>query len=447
MKFVVSDQVISQLRELLSERIGYVLPPEFRAFVVRQLKTLLAELSLDSPEPLVERLTNERPESPLWLRFISRMTIGESYLFRNPSHMEVLQQVVLPHLLNRSKRQPVTLWSAGCSRGEEPYTLAILLNEIDPQAYDRPITIIATDIDTEALADARKATYGAWAFRQTPYFIQRKYFTKQRNDKLTLRAEVAKMVRFGQHHLAQPPPPDLFPNAGFDLIICRNVMMYFREDYRERAGKTLARWLSPQGVLITGQVEKVEGVDDLLERHFVYNTPVYSHLATKGPIELVNLLQGGRPSHFSDDGGSISKPITATSNNSFRVPNNTPPHAPSPPPRDLFPRPSHTPPPTSGSASASNASDASISSAIPSLTSATSPPPTIAQQPPPATPPSRRRGAVTARQAVVVPVAGRTRPRWSRSDGAHAGRARRCGRRERICAPRRAQGAVDGPNL
>jgi chemotaxis methyl-accepting protein methylase len=292
-KFVVSDQTIARLRDQLSERIGYVLPPEFRAFMVRQLKLLLDELHLDSPDALADTLDLEPNDSHLWRRLISRMTIGESYLFRNPNHIDVLQRVILPHVLALSHQRPVALWSAGCSRGEEPYTLAILLHELDPHASERPISIIATDIDSDALADARKANYGSWAFRQTPFFIQRKYFTKVSESRLQLKAEVSRMVRFGLHHLSYPPPPDLFPTQGFDLILCRNVMMYFRADFREMAGRTLAHALSPEGVLITGQVEKVEGVDDILERHFIHSTPLYSHAARPGSVELVRLLQAG----------------------------------------------------------------------------------------------------------------------------------------------------------
>ena len=271
MKGQLAEHVITRIRTQLSERIGYVLPQEFRSFVVRQVLLLIKKSGIEDPNVLIDALEREETHSTLWRQFISRMTIGESYLFRNPNHMKALRSALLPALIERSKHRPVTIWSAGCSRGEEPYTLAILLHELDPQVALRPISIIATDIDSEALDAARQAAYGMWAFRQTPYFIQRKYFTKH-SSQLVLHPKISQMVRFTQHHLSSSQNVPIFPEHGFDLVLCRNVLMYLRQDFRERAGRTFARWLAPEGLLIPGQVERIEGVDTVLDRRFIRGT-------------------------------------------------------------------------------------------------------------------------------------------------------------------------------
>lgn len=265
---------VERMRAMLVERVGYELPLDFQSFMVRQARAVVRELGLDSLQELAAALDREPDGSRTWIRFISRMTIGESYLFRNPNHMELLRRLILPRLLELSRQRQVTLWSAGCARGEEPYTLAIMLHELDAEVASRPIRIVATDIDADALEAARQATYGAWAFRQTPYHIQRKYFAKVR-DRLVLHPSVAGLVSFGYHHIALDRDLPIFPSDGFDLVLCRNVLMYFRHDFRERAGRALAHRLRPEGMLLPGQVERIDGADDMLDRLFVRGSAVY----------------------------------------------------------------------------------------------------------------------------------------------------------------------------
>jgi len=282
---------VRQLRQLMAARVGYVLPDDFRAFIARQALRLVDDCQLGSVDGLVQRLREEAESSALWRRFISRMTIGESYLFRNPNHMQMLREVILPALLERAKRRRVYIWSAGCARGEEPYTLAILLHELSPKLASTSVQIIATDIDTEALEDAHAANYRAWAFRQTPYYIHRKYFTAPSTPRFVLRRATAQLVTFHYHHLAQPPETPIFPEVGFDLILCRNVLMYMRPDFRESAAQTMARMMTRDGLLLLGQVEAMDYGSGLLERHFVRSSTLYTRSdATDEPFRLLQDL-------------------------------------------------------------------------------------------------------------------------------------------------------------
>jgi len=266
---------VEKLRFLLSTRIGYELPNEFRTLMARQARKLSQELSMQSIGELADALKKESEGSQLWIRFVGRMTIGESYFFRNPNHMKTLHKVIFPELLARAQKQPVYIWSAGCARGEEPYTLAIMLRDLDPRAHELPIHIVATDIDAEAMEQAKRATYGEWAFRQTPYSIQRRYFTLE-NKHLTLHPAITEKVTFVYHHVAVDRDLPAFPPQGFDLILCRNLLMYLREDFRNRAGQVLSKRLAPHGFLIPGQVERIDGAASLVERLFVLGSTIYT---------------------------------------------------------------------------------------------------------------------------------------------------------------------------
>lgn len=285
MSRVLSDAEIEALQVLMSERVGYILPDDFHAYMSRQALLLVSEEGL-SIEDLTAQLEGESTSSPLWRRFISRMTIGESYLFRNPNHMRMLRDAILPRMLEAARERPVSIWSAGCAMGQEPYTLAILLHELDPNAQNLDIRIIATDIDMEALSLAQQGRYGAWAFRRTPYFVQRKYFTKV-GTQLELNPGVRSMVHFAHHHVAIDRDLTAFPRQGFDLVMCRNLLMYLREDFQRRAGLMLARRLSERGILLAGQVERLAGVEKLLEHRFVSGSLVYFKAGRGEALELL----------------------------------------------------------------------------------------------------------------------------------------------------------------
>lgn len=296
------------MRRLLSERVGYELPKDFYSFMVRQSRAAARELGLGGLSALAAELDRSAPGTRVWIRFISRITIGESYLFRNPNHMDLLRRIVLPELLKRSKRRPVAIWSAGCARGEEPYTLAIMLRELTPDIAERDIRIVATDIDADALEAARRAHYGAWAFRQTPYHIQRKYFTRasKQSKELVLHPSLGSLVSFGYHHVALDKNLSAFPDTGFDLILCRNVLMYLRHDFRRRAGRGLASRLAPGGFLIPGQVERIDGADDDLERMFVHGSGVY--FPREGGSEVRQLLSPFARRGYTDPAAEVVLP-------------------------------------------------------------------------------------------------------------------------------------------
>jgi chemotaxis protein methyltransferase CheR len=174
------------------------------------------------------------------------MAINVSEFFRDLQLFEQLKNNVLPQLLARSSR--LNIWSAGCSHGEEPYTLAMMLNELNPAA---PHRILATDIDDEALGQARAGgPYSHEVMKSLPATLLQKYFTRLPNGNYNVNADLKQKIVFRKHNLLA----DAFEN-GFDLILCRNVTIYFTEETKNVLYRRFLGSLKPGGFLFSGGTE------------------------------------------------------------------------------------------------------------------------------------------------------------------------------------------------
>ncbi len=191
------------------------------------------------------------------VRLANFLTINVTEFFRDPQQFEVLKTAVLPELLQHRTR--LNIWSAGCSTGAEPYTLAILLSEI---TRGSPHTILATDLDQEALERARAGgPYGPAETRNLGRWMQLKYFDAAPGG-LVVKDSLKRMVRFQRHNLLA----DRF-ETDFDLILCRNVVIYFSEEVKEALNPRFARSLRDGGWLFIGGAETLLHAQDFgLER-------------------------------------------------------------------------------------------------------------------------------------------------------------------------------------
>ncbi|MDZ7776465.1 MAG: CheR family methyltransferase [Bacteroidales bacterium] len=182
------------------------------------------------------------------------LTIGETYFFRELSGLTLLTDEIIPEI-RKNNRKTLKIWSAGCSSGEEPYSIAVFLKENlwDSDQWD--IQITATDLNNEALSKARKGIYRPWSFRGFREELLRKYFVCHANT-YEIRKDIRDMIRFRNLNLVK----DAFPRAddkseGFDAIFCRNVLMYFSKDAIEDITKKFFSSLADNGWLITSQTE------------------------------------------------------------------------------------------------------------------------------------------------------------------------------------------------
>ncbi len=182
--------------------------------------------------------------------FIDRLAINVSELFRNPEQFEILRTQVLPDLLRRSMY--LKLWSAGSSYGAEAYSLAILLHELAP---NRSHQILGTDIDQEVLERARRGVFAESDLRSAPIEYKQKYFRAfQENGRTLYEADPAlkRYLKFERHNLLADPYPQ-----GFDLIACRNVVIYFSDEAKERIFREFYHALKPGGYLFLGNTERI----------------------------------------------------------------------------------------------------------------------------------------------------------------------------------------------
>jgi chemotaxis protein methyltransferase CheR len=200
-------------------------------------------------------------------RLLNLLTIGETHFFRNEAQFDALATEVLPSLIARKREVAAALgmlpaipqlriWSAGCATGEEAYSLAILLQELITDIERWNLLILATDINQESLARAREAIYSNWSFREPRALAMRTLYFKQQAKQFKLRDDIRNMVTFTRHNLIEDPYPALVNNtAAMDLILCRNVTIYFTEDTTRYVVRGFYESLAPGGWFVVGHSE------------------------------------------------------------------------------------------------------------------------------------------------------------------------------------------------
>ncbi len=185
------------------------------------------------------------------------LTINETYFFRETTALELFRKEIIPTLISerRGRNERIKIWSAGCSSGEEPYTLAIILKEFFPELANWEITIIATDISTLAIQKALHGEFTEWSFRNTDEQIKKKYFTPEGKN-WHINTAIKKMISFSYLNLSKNAYPSAATNTeAVDVIFCRNVMMYFTPPVIKEVSGRFNNCLSDNGWFITSQVE------------------------------------------------------------------------------------------------------------------------------------------------------------------------------------------------
>ena len=225
------------------EKTGIDLASYKRPQMERRINSLMRSQNIGNYEEYVQLLSKDPVQ---YRKFTDHITINVSEFFRNFSHWEVLQNQILPDLLSRSRTLKV--WSAGCSTGEEPYSLTIILLE---KAAGRFHKVIATDIDRQVLEKAQKGIYSSKTVSSVPEPWLKKYFV-QNDGNFIIKDEVKKWLSFQQHDLLK----DSYP-SNCDLILCRNVVIYFTEEAKTRLYQRFQQALKKGGVLFIGSTEQI----------------------------------------------------------------------------------------------------------------------------------------------------------------------------------------------
>lgn len=246
---------LRRLTAMVRDFSGIELPDNRRQSLERVVDRTLRTYELTRPRELIARLSH--PGHRLELEaFTAMLTIGETHFFRNTPQLDALRTRVLPELIaRRSAERRLRLWSAGSSTGEEAYSLAILIDMLLPRRDGWNITILATDINREALDRAQKGVYGPWSFRQVPEEIKQRYFVRHEREYHLVPA-IRDMVTFGYLNLVDDAYPSLISNTqAMDLILCRNVLIYFNEETINRVVSRLDECIVPGGWMLAGHAE------------------------------------------------------------------------------------------------------------------------------------------------------------------------------------------------
>ncbi|MDP1707669.1 MAG: CheR family methyltransferase [Gammaproteobacteria bacterium] len=254
----LSEMLLSQFSDFIAARIGLHFPRERWCDLERGISSAARDFALGDARACVEWLMSH----PLTKREIeilaSHLTVGETYFFREEKSFAALEAHILPELIRRWRdgEKRLRIWSAGCCTGEEPYSVAILLNRMIPDLDDWNLTLLATDINPHFLGKASNGVYNEWSFRATPGWVRERYFTKTSEARFELDPRIRRRVTFSYLNLAEDVYPSLLNNTNaMDVIFCRNVLMYFSPQRAQQVIRNLHRCLVDGGWLIVSPSE------------------------------------------------------------------------------------------------------------------------------------------------------------------------------------------------
>jgi chemotaxis protein methyltransferase CheR len=252
----LEDAQYRRFRELIAARTGLDFPEQRRRDLEAGLHRALAGSPRQDLDSYYRLLLDESRGQDAFDHLVAYLTVGETYFFRNSAQFDALRQQILPRLIARARASGrLRIWSAGCAAGEEPYSLAMVLREVIPDVDAWTVLILGTDINRALLGRAEQARYGPWSFRGCPPARRARYFI-DRGTEFELRPEIRRMVTFARHNLvADPYPPPAAGPEPMDLILCRNVTIYFDAAATRRVVDRFYDCLVDGGWLIVGHAE------------------------------------------------------------------------------------------------------------------------------------------------------------------------------------------------
>lgn len=253
----IGDVAFQTVAKHLREETGIILTDAKKGLAVSRLSRRLRILGLDCFEDYCDVLSGPEGDAELQ-EMIALLTTNVTRFFREPHHFEALRKIVLPPLMAKARKgEPVRIWSAGCSSGEEPYSIAMTILKDFPDAASLDIRILATDIDKNVIHQGSVGRYKLIAtdFSENPYLSGGLNAVSGQNDCYEIVSDVKKIVSFGQLNLQHTWPMQ----GKFDVIFCRNVVIYFSTDTQQNLWPRFASILADGGYLMIGHSERVTG--------------------------------------------------------------------------------------------------------------------------------------------------------------------------------------------
>ncbi|MBI5748607.1 MAG: tetratricopeptide repeat protein, partial [Nitrospinae bacterium] len=257
----ISNELLLQLNGFISSSIGLHFPESRLNDLKRGIVSAAQEFGYTDIEAFIRWLMSSKLAKKDIEILSSHLTIGETYFFRDKKSFETLEGHILPQLISSRQdgERRLRIWSAGCSTGEEPYSIAILLKKLIRDVKDWNITILGTDINPNFLRKASEGIYTEWSFRNTPSWVKEGYFKNTKDGNYKIIPDVKKMAVFEYLNLAEDVYPSLLNNTnGIDIIFCHNVLMYFSHELSNRVVHSFYNSLVDKGWLSVGPTDFVK---------------------------------------------------------------------------------------------------------------------------------------------------------------------------------------------
>ncbi|MCR4667736.1 MAG: chemotaxis protein CheR [Desulfovibrio sp.] len=276
----ISDEEFILLRDFIYQKCGIFIAENRKYLVENRLSNRIKTLNLKSYSEYYKYLRFDPNKDAELNELYVLMTTNETSFFRNPPQLKVFQEEVLTNMINEIRKtgqKRLRIWSAGCSTGEEPYTLAIIISEVlksELQSWDVKIT--ANDLSTQVLAAARQGIYSEYSLRTTPKELVSKYFKKE-EQVYKIIPDMKRLISFGQINLNERDQIKRVEHSH--IVFCRNVIIYFDDDMKRRVINSFYDNLLPGGALLIGHSETLHNICRSFKLEHYAGTIVYRKLA------------------------------------------------------------------------------------------------------------------------------------------------------------------------
>ena len=308
---LMNEALVHRFIQLICRNTGLHIREEDKNILSKKLWQRMKCLRISNPEDYYlflaskneSKAAQDKPEQfsaeQEWKELVCLLTTGESYFFRDQGQFTLLRTKILPQIIEaklqssekRGKQQKfLRVWSAGCSTGEEPYSLAILIKELIPNLDDWQILVLGTDINYKAIEKAKQGIYNPWSFRLVDPLLQSDYFQQQQNE-WQIDDQICRMVKLQQGNLLLDKFPDYNTEIhDMDLILCRNVFVYFEHQAITAVVKKFYDTLVPGGYLMTAHTELYgqnmgEFQINVLPESVIYQRQLNKHLESVDPVQ------------------------------------------------------------------------------------------------------------------------------------------------------------------
>lgn len=266
----VSDATLTRYAELIYQKTGIRVSPQKKTLLSNRLRRRLRQTGIKDFDEYFVHLKKLPPRDPEWDAFLQEVTTHETYLFRDEVQWRWFQEYVRERGAGTEKR--LRIWSAACSTGDEPVTIACCIAGVLPNYQQWKINIVGTDIGTGALEQAKTGVFGDRSMRLVPEDFRRRFFTKAKDAQIwQAKPVLTSMITYRQHNLMEP-----LRESPFDLVFLKNVMIYFDTASKKQVLNNVRSVIRPGGLLVAGAAE---GVADLVKDYtriqpWLYRRPV-----------------------------------------------------------------------------------------------------------------------------------------------------------------------------